>query len=361
MDLHNLMKKNKVFTFIILFLILEIFINIISSFIDSVGFALTPYVRVVQLFFTVLFFILNIVNIKFPQSFKKNISYQKLFVFGWLAFAILSVFIGLINKNPILYVITDFIYVFFGAILFFIIDKENKFVLNNRKFYLFSIVLIFIGYICVFFNIEAPALLLILIAIIIFINILNRKTITVIFLLIAYFILVVSTNRTQLIVFFLLFIVFLLKKARRFYTNKAVLFFGLSIMILIYLLKEQILEGFLFFINPKSNIGYRINQIVVIFNEGIDYSNPFFTSIAQRIIEVEVVIKYWTTNVFTFLFGLGSGATIDGSKFFSDSSVLNSSLLGSNKVHNIHLLPFSLIFRYGLVGLILFFILINIK
>jgi hypothetical protein len=51
---------------------------------------------------------------------------------------------------------------------------------------------------------------------------------------------------------------------------------------------------------------------------------------------------------------MGSGATIDGSSVFSDGSVLNSALLGSGKIHNIHLLPFSLIFRYGFIGLLLF-------
>lgn len=361
MDLYQLIKKSKVFSFIVLFIILEIILDIISSFSNSGGFTLTPYIRIVLLLFTLSFFILDIINIRFPLSFKKNISYQKLFVFGWLFFAVISVFIGLVNKNPILYVTTDFIYVAFGAILFFIVDSnKTKFILNYRRFYLFSMLLISIGYICLFFNIKAPAILLILIAIVIFINILKGKTINAIFLLIPYFILVVSTNRTQLIVFLLLFFILLLKKIRTVYTSRAVLFFGLTIMIVIFLLKEQILDVVLLFINPNSNIGYRINQIAIILNEGIDYSNPFFTSIVQRIIEAEIVIKYWTSDIFTFIFGLGSGGTIDGSKFFSDSSVLNSSLLGSKRVHNIHLLPFSLIFRYGLVGLIFFFILLRI-
>ncbi|WP_143744271.1 oligosaccharide repeat unit polymerase [Polaribacter tangerinus] len=335
--------------------------DIISSFSDSGGFTLTPYFRIVLLLFTACFFILDIINIRFPLSFKKNISYQKLFVFGWLSFASVSVIIGLVNKNPILYVATDFIYIAFGATLFFIIDSNKaKFILNYSRFYLFSMLLLSLGYICLFFNIKAPAILLILMAIVSFIKILNGKTISAIFILIPYFLLVVSTNRTQIIIFFLLFFIFLLKKIRTVYTSRAVIFFGLIFMILIYLLKEQILEMALLVINPKGNIGYRINQIAIIFNKGIDYSNPFFISIVQRITEAKIVVKYWTSDIFTFIFGLGSGGTIDGSMFYSDSSVLNSSLLGAKRVHNIHLLPFSLIFRYGLIGLIFFFILLRI-
>ena len=51
---------------------------------------------------------------------------------------------------------------------------------------------------------------------------------------------------------------------------------------------------------------------------------------------------------------MGPGATIDGTTFFIDDSVLNSALLGSNQIHNIHLLPFAFIFRYGMVGLFFF-------
>ncbi len=114
------------------------------------------------------------------------------------------------------------------------------------------------------------------------------------------------------------------------------------------------------FINPKSNIGYRINQIAIILEEGIDYSDPFFTSISQRMIEAQVVFEMWTSSITSFIFGTGSGGVIDGGKLFLDNSVLGSSLLGKSKVHNIHILPFSMIFRYGLVGLILFLVLLKI-
>ena len=62
-------------------------------------------------------------------------------------------------------------------------------------------------------------------------------------------------------------------------------------------------------------------------------------------------------NPFNFLFGGGMGATIEGFSF-KDSGIADSALLGKTAIHNIHLLPFSLIFRYGVIGIGLFFMLV---
>ena len=352
-----LKKEHKEYRFIIAFIILEILLNVIARYIDVKGFALTPYFRIVMILFTVAFFSLDILKLKFKLKFKKTCSWRELFVYGWFFFALISILIGVLNKNPIIYIYTDFIYICLGAILFYIFRNKHNDKLDS--FNLSKIILI-IGLGCVIFNLKAPAILLVVIAALMFVNILNKRYLFFILFIIPYLILVFSSNRSQLIVFFLMIFLFLLKKFRNFFSTKSVIFFGLFIILFTYLFRRELISGLLNFINPESNIGYRINQISIILEEGIDYSDPFFTSISQRMIEAQVVFEIWTSSITSFIFGSGSGGVIDGGKIFLDNSVLESSLLGKNKVHNIHLLPFSMIFRHGLIGLMLFLVLLKI-
>lgn len=349
-------KNNKKYWFIITLLSFEILLTLLFSFSDIGGFSLTPYIRLGLIAFTVLFFATDILKITIPLTINfTKIPYVNLFVYGWVLFAGLSILIGLFNKNPPLYIITDFIYTFLGALLFYVTTKNKKITENNATFYIkLSRVLCFIAVCCIIFNLKAPALLLVLMVVLLYLNLLKNRFLDVLLLVIPYCALVISSNRSQLIVFLLMIFILFLKNFRYFFTKKSVLAIGIGAISIIVLLKEQLLNFALLFVDKKSNIGFRINQLSIIFKEGIDYSNPFFVSISQRIVEAEIVMNYWTQNILSFVFGMGSGATIDGSSVFSDGSVLNSALLGSGKIHNIHLLPFSLIFRYGFIGLLLF-------
>ena len=350
-------KQYKEYRFIVAFIILEILLNIIAKYIDAKGFALTPYFRIILILFTVAFFSLDILKLKFKLKFKKICSWRELFVYGWFFFALISILIGVLYKNPIVYIFTDFIYIFLGALLFYIFRNKHN---DELDFVNLSKTIFIIGLACVIFNLKAPAILLVIMAALMFLNILNKRYVLFFLFFIPYSILVFSSNRTQLVVFFLMGFLLLLKIFRPFFSKKLVIFFGLSIILFTYLFRQEIILGMLNFINPKSNIGYRINQIAIILEEGIDYSDPFFTSISQRMIEAQVVFEMWTSSITSFIFGTGSGGVIDGGKLFLDNSVLGSSLLGKSKVHNIHILPFSMIFRYGLVGLILFLVLLKI-
>lgn len=353
-------NNKKIYSLIITLLSFEILLYIIFSFLDIGGFTLTPYIRLFLIVFTSLFFTIDILKIKFSVKNKiSKLHFSNIFVYGWLLYGVISVLIGVLNKNSILYIITDFIYIAFGSLLFYISDQNNRGkVTSSHFFFRFSRILASLAITCFFLNFKPPALLLILMVVLIYIHILKARLLDALFLLIPYFLLVFSTNRAQLVVFFLMVFIFLMKKFRIYFTKRLVLFLALSIIIVLFFLKQELINLVLFFVDENSNIGFRVRQIAVILTEGIDYSNPFFTSISQRIIEVEVVIDYWTENVISFLFGLGSGATIDGSKFYTDGSVLNSALLGSRNIHNIHILPFALIFRYGLIGLLLFCLLL---
>jgi hypothetical protein len=89
----------------------------------------------------------------------------------------------------------------------------------------------------------------------------------------------------------------------------------------------------------------------------VDWNSPSFLSLKQRIDEAKIVVQYWCSNPIHFLFGGGMGATVEGFGF-KDTGVAGSALLGKSSIHNIHLLPFSLIFRHGILGIVLFIILI---
>jgi hypothetical protein len=352
------LKTNKVYLFIILYIILELFLTLASHFYASKSFALTPYFRTVLILFTIIYFSFDLLKIKVPTRFSRLFTINEIFVYGWSFFAVFSVFIGIINENPILYIVTDALYVLIGCAVFLIFKNSKAY--ENLQFIDISKILIVLGLISIAFSIKAPAILMVITLILIYINILKKKYFFCLILLIPYLIMVISSNRAQLIVLFLMIFLLLLKKIRRHFTLIFVLFFGLCSIFSFFYFKVEILQTLLFFFNINSNLGMRIHQVIVVFTDGIDYSNIFFLSISQRIIEVTVVVDYWTSNLSTFLFGSGSGGVINGSKFFSDNAVLNASLLGDQKVHNIHVLPFSLIFRYGLVGLMFFLILCTI-
>lgn len=97
-----------------------------------------------------------------------------------------------------------------------------------------------------------------------------------------------------------------------------------------------------------------------ILTEGINYSDTYHTSVAQRFIEAQIVFSLWIESIYSFIFGSGLGAVIDG-KYFIDDAVISSALLGGQFIHNIHLLPFALIHKYGLFGIVIMvFLVLNL-
>ncbi len=350
------------YLFLTALLVFQICLTIILDSINISGFSATPYIRFGVLFFTSLFFLNNIITLKIHLKFKIKISLQHFFILIWLLFSCIELIVGIFIKNPLIYIVTDFLYILFGYLLYQVmieINRNNQ-VTEDRVFFKLSITLVIIAYNIILFNLNAPSELLILMVVLMYINIINRKYLLNLLIIIPYFLIVVNSNRSQLIVFFLMLFILFLKSTRKYFSLRTLVLYSLLSMVLIFLLKEKIIDGLLYFVNPKSNIGFRINQISVILKEGIDYSNPYFTSISQRILESKEVIRYWTQDIFSFIFGAGMGGVIDGSKIYNDNAVLNSALLGAKKIHNIHLLPFALIYRYGLFGIILIFVLIKI-
>lgn len=87
--------------------------------------------------------------------------------------------------------------------------------------------------------------------------------------------------------------------------------------------------------------------------QGLVTSGEGGTAIEQRLYEQEAVqAAYETAGPLTWALGFGSGATLDMSGS-SDASVQNAALLGAEDVHNIHLLPVAMLYRFGLAGVLL--------
>ncbi|QTD36213.1 hypothetical protein JL193_08520 [Polaribacter batillariae] len=177
------------------------------------------------------------------------------------------------------------------------------------------------------------------------------------FVLIPFLIQIKDSNRALLICFVTVVIFYFIYKIGL-YLKKQDRIFIFTFLFFFLVFFSQELLSILFEIVPKgSGLHFRIKQALDIFNKGIDFNNPQHISIAQRIVEAKVVVSLWLNNIVSFLFGCGLGGVIDG-KLFIDPSVTTTALMGSKSIHNIHLLPFALIHKYGLLGLIIFFMLV---
>ena len=205
MKLYLALKNNyKEYNFILFFLVVEILLEIIFSHTQFGVFSLTPYIRIVLIIVTFLFFLIDFLNLKIPiKSNSLAFSYNSLFVYGWLFFAIISIFLGILNKNPFLYILTDFIYVFFGALLFLRTEGRKKITILPAFFWThLSRIFASIALGCLIFDIKPPALLLVAMVVLIYLNIIKKRGLEFFLLLIPYLFLVVTTNRAQLIIFF---------------------------------------------------------------------------------------------------------------------------------------------------------------
>jgi hypothetical protein len=175
--------------------------------------------------------------------------------------------------------------------------------------------------------------------------------------IIPFFIQIINSNRALLICFLSLAIIYGIYRLS-FYIKKKdrlLLLFFISLFLLVF---YQELIALIFNLIPEGTELYsRMEQLLEIINKGIDFENSYHTSIAQRLVEAKVVIGLWLSDFWSFLFGCGLGSVIDG-KLFIDGSVTKTALLGSKSIHNIHFLPFALIHKYGLLGLIVFGMLI---
>jgi hypothetical protein len=349
------------------FIIFISFIEVLFFFLlknSSLGiFKLVPYLRLISIFFVGVFlFKKKLINNSFFRISKINIVENKLML-CWLLFSIICFIIGVLNRNPLLYLFTDFMYICIGFFLFrtfqvtFEESKINNKLSSKQNIY-FLIYSLFILLTAFFIKSVLPSFfLLFLISYSLYMYFEKKYVLSFLFLT-PFFFQILTANRSVLVVFL---IVLIIAMVRGRFSRKNV-FILFSFLVLFFFFSYFFLENILKYVLENlesSSLKQRLTQVYLIVSGKINWNSPMALSLKQRFVEAEVVIDYWMSNPIRFIFGGGLGATIDGFAF-KDHGVTSSAILGKQAIHNIHLLPFSLILRYGFFGILLFLLLIII-
>lgn len=326
-------------------------------------FQMIPYLRLMSLLFTFLFFLKSKFYNKnfFKISLKTNS--ENLLVLGWVSFTILGFFIGIIHQNSVLYLFTDMIYILFGYFLYRIFYNNQKLLeeitveLTLRQEHYFVNAILFFSVIAFFLSIDLPSFTIVFTLVYALYHY-NKKNYGLMFLYaLPFFFQILKSNRALLLVFILvLFFAVVQKKFSKKNINDFLLLLVVFLLLCFFFL-DDILKVIINYFPENSTLKDRLVQIYLLLKGNADWNSPALLSLSQRIVEAKAVIIYWCLNPFNFLFGGGMGATIEGFSF-KDNGIADSALLGKTAIHNIHLLPFSLIFRYGLIGIGLFFMLV---
>jgi hypothetical protein len=326
-------------------------------------FQMIPYLRLMSLLFTFLFFLKSKFYHKnfFKISLKANS--ENLLVLGWVSFTILGFFIGIIHQNSVLYLFTDMIYILFGYFLYRIFYNNQKLLdeitveLTLRQEHYFVNAILFFSVIAFFLSIDLPSFTIVFTLVYALYHY-DKKNYGLMFLYaLPFFFQILKSNRALLLVFIL--VLFFAVVQKRFSKKNIKDFLLLLVVFLLFcfFFLDDILKVIINYFPENSTLKDRLVQIYLLLKGNADWNSPALLSLSQRIVEAKAVIIYWCLNPFNFLFGGGMGATIEGFSF-KDNGIADSALLGKTAIHNIHLLPFSLIFRYGLIGIGLFFMLV---
>ena len=346
--------------FIMFISFIEIFFSFLFYKFGFETFQMIPYLRFVLIFFSSLFF--SSLFFKNKQLFSIRIANnsENILVLFWASLTIIGCFIGILNKNPILYFITDLIYILFGYILYriFLTDKrlidEIRLGLSNKQEKKLLFYFLFITILTFLLNVDAPPGIVIfsLVYSLYFFGLKKFKYMVICTM--PFLFQVLTTNRALLLVYIFIFIFYFTQNK---FSKKNIVNLLIFIFIFLFLTSfflNDLLKGIINILPENSRIlKDRLVQIYLIFNGKANWNSSSMLSLKQRIDESSVVISFWMSNPINFLFGGGMGATMEGFAF-KDSGVGSSALLGKSAIHNIHLLPFSLIFRYGFFGLVLF-------
>jgi hypothetical protein len=348
-----------IFNYILYVSFIEICFSYIFRIIGLQVFQMIPYLRLVSVFSTFFFFNkgryikANIINVNIKNNLENKL------VLIWLSFTIISFLIGVIKRNSIVYLFSDAIYIFFGYFLYRIFLTNESLISeiktinrNQEKKFIFFVVIL--SLIALFLKVDLPTFFIVF-SISYSLYFFGKKKYLLTVCLLLPFLLQIVTSGRALLFIFLLFIFFsatqnkFSKKSINQFLTITVILLSTSLFFIVDVL--NIIIDFL----PQqgSTLKDRLVQIMLIFEGKANWNSPNMLSLAQRFHEAKLVLEFWLKNPFNFLFGGGLGATIEGFAF-KDVGVVNSALLGKASIHNIHLLPFSLIFRYGILGIYIF-------
>jgi len=346
-------NKNKILQYLIAILLFDVIVVVIFENIFENIFASIPYYRLAIIAFTFLFFLPELLFGKIKLNFKR-ISNEGLFVFLWGAFSVIELIFGIVKGNPKVYIIADFVYILFGGYLYLIIGNKMKInSLTSQNLESFTAWFLILIYLLLFFSFTISEVFFIVLLSLLYLFLIQKKYKLLLVALIPFFIQITNSNRALLICFLTLVLLFGTYKLSLYLKKQDRLLLITFLLLFIVFFYEEILTILFGFIPKNTQLYYRFQQLLEIINLGVDFNNPYHISIAQRLVEAKLVLQLWLSDFWPFIFGSGLGGVIDGALFI-DPSVTKTALLGSKSVHNIHLLPFALIHKYGLLGLIIF-------
>ncbi|MET2986563.1 hypothetical protein [Aureibaculum conchae] len=351
--------NNKIFNYIVSLFIFQIIAIQVFDLFGISGFAAIPYYRLSNIIFTFFYFLTEILLKKLTLKNTSVMFIEDIIVSLWFGFTCIELLYGILLANPLVYLIADFVYIAFGILIYIIISNMLKFKkkLDFDTINWYATVIIILSYLVILFDLTVPSILFIVLISLSYFYLIEKKYLKSIIALIPFFLEVSNSNRALLLVFMAMLLLYFIYRLSIYFKKLDRIIIITLILILILTTYQEIITLSLNFFSENSEIYFRLSQMLDIINEGIDYSSPYHISVSQRLIEAQIVISLWTENIFSFIFGSGLGGVIDG-KYFIDNAVISSALLGEKSIHNIHLLPFAFIHKYGFLGLIIMILLI---
>jgi hypothetical protein len=360
----SLTKLPIFFEFILFISYIEVVFFIILNNLGFQVFQLVPYLRIIVIFFTALFLIrkVKIPTAIFSISLNRTIE-NKLMLF-WVLITAVSFVVGILKLNPFLYLFTDLFYIIFGYFIFSLIRLINKkqqlFIkLNIKQAKYFIGIIIILTIFATILKIVLPSFLVIF-TMCYGLYLFKEKEYKIsFFYFIPFLAQILTANRALILVLVVIFFFsFTIQKISK---RNVIVFFltaTLSLLVLFYFI-EDILSLLINNMEESSKLKQRLVQLHSVFSGNINWNTPSALSLKQRLVEINLVLDYWLSNFFNFIFGGGLGATLDGATF-KDKGVIVSAILGRGHVHNIHVLPFSILLRYGFLGLLFIFLVIDL-
>ncbi len=266
-----------------------------------------------------------------------------LYLLCWILYLISSIYRG----NQLNYLLVD-AFVSILPLIFYIAVFNFNFNLSHNQY----LILLCLGYVLTLFNIKLQFSYFNLIAIVyvVFITKINIKNLAV-FIALPFVIKNALLGKSALIMLLFLLVTLYFKKFNfiSFNRKKSVT----------YLLILSFTVGSIFLGEYISQTGSYRHFTYFIKNANFSSLEFKDASTGNRLFEAQKVMESFKKNSFSFkLIGAGFGSTIDLSETV-DATVINANS-NSKKIHNIHMGFFAVLYRYGILGLIIYILYIYV-
>lgn len=277
-------------------------------------------------------------------AFKKNKVYLSKNITTYLILYLVVLIISLFKMNSITLIVTD---AFIGLLPFFfyLLIFKTDFKIASYKNYFKTY--LFIAVILVLLEVKLQFSYFSLISLIYILFFIEWKIKNIpLFLLLPFLAIETFIGKSALLMF--LFIIFYL-----FIFDKQIISKSKKIFFVTFPLVLIVLFLIIFWEQVQQSGSYKN---FLYFLRNADFTNFTFKDLStgHRLFEAEVVLtNFFDGNFISKLFGNGFGSTIDLSQT-KDMAVLNANK-NTNAVRNIHMGPFAVLSRFGLIGVFVYF------